>query len=532
MFDLILKGGTIYDGLESIPKHADIGIIKDKIASIENIIEDECAHQIINVSGAVVSPGFIDLHSHADFALINSPMNQPKVLQGITTEVIGNCGFSPAPTSKETYKLLQKYLFPILGTMKRCLRFETFSDYLSALSLIKTSVNVVSLVGHGTLRVMAMGFKQDVANEHQMKLMKAALLESLNSGAIGLSTGLIYAPACYSNVKELEEFCRILADNDKIFAIHLRNESNMLFESVKESIELAKRTGVHLHISHLKISGEANWNQMDRILDLIDSARQKGAKVTCDQYPYVAGSSTVNVLLPQWALEGGVQEMVKRLKRKDVRERIKKEFETGIEDWDSLVKINGWDNIVLNFINNDFLKKKEGLTLKEISDSFGEDPAEVLFNIITESKGGASIIVFQQSEENLKKIMKKNYVAIGSDGLHTGEKPHPRLYGTFARILDKYVKEQRVLTLAEAIKKMTSLSADIIGLSNRGRIKEGCYADLTVFYPDLVKDTASFSDPTRHPEGIKAVIVNGTPVVLDGRHTGARPGQIIVSAKR
>jgi len=531
MFDLILKGGTIYDGLGIIPKYADIGIIKDKIAFIGNI-EDECAHQIINVSGAVVSPGFIDLHSHADFALINSPMSQPKVLQGVTTEVIGNCGFSPAPTSKETYKLLQKSLLPILGTMKRCLRFETFSDYLSALSLIKTSVNVVSLVGHGTLRVMAMGFKRDIANEHQMELMKAAILESLDSGAIGLSTGLIYAPACYSNVKELEEFCRILADNDKIFAIHLRNESNMLFESVKESIELAKRTGVHLHISHLKISGEANWNQVDKILDLIDSARQKGVKVTCDQYPYVAGSSTVNVLLPQWALEGGVQEMVKRLKRKDVRERIKKEFETGIEGWDSLVKINGWDNIVLSYINNDFLKKKEGLTLKEISDSFGEDPAEVLFNIITESKGGASIIVFQQSEENLKEIMKKNYVAIGSDGLHTGEKPHPRLYGTFARILDKYVREQKILTLSEAIKKMTSLSADIIGLSNRGRIKEGCYADLTVFYPDLVKDTASFSDPTRHPKGIKAVIVNGTPVVLDGRHTGARSGQIIVSAKR
>lgn len=526
MFDLVLKGGTIYDGLNTTPKYTDIGIIEDRIVSIGKI-KDECAGNIINTSGAVICPGFIDMHSHADLALLNSPLSKPKVLQGVTTEVIGNCGFSPAPTSEDNFDLLQEYLRPTLGSMVKYSRFESFSDFLSALSSLNPSVNVSSLVGHGTLRIKVMGFKRNKANEKQLELMKMDFLESLNSGAVGLSTGLIYTPASYSNIKELEELCHILAKENKIFAIHLRNESNMIYESLEESIKLAKKTGVHLHISHLKISGEKNWNQTDRVLNLIDVSIKDGIKITCDQYPYIAGSSTINVLLPQWVLEDGVQNMIKQLKRKDIREKIKKDFETGIKYWDCLVKDNGWDNIVLNYINNDSLKKYEGLTFKEISELLGEESAETLFNIIIESKGDASIIVFQQSEENLKKIMKKSYVAIGSDGLHTGLKPHPRLYGTFAKILDKYVNQQRVLTLHEAITKMTSLPADIIGQTHRGRIKEGCYADLTVFYPDLVNDKASFSDPTKYPEGIKAVIVNGIPVSLDGGHTEAGPGKIL-----
>ncbi|MGE5605147.1 MAG: N-acyl-D-amino-acid deacylase family protein, partial [Bacteroidota bacterium] len=274
MFDLAIKGGIIHDGLGNAPQKADIGISGDKISHI-GAIEDDHAHKVINASGEVVSPGFIDFHSHADFALLNEPESYAKVRQGVTMEVIGNCGFSPAPSAKATMDLLRTYLLPTLGKIDTW-NWSTFPQYLAALSAAKPSVNFASMVGHGALRIYAMGFSSARPNSQQMALMKEALIESLEAGAAGFSTGLIYVPACYSEREELEEFCRILARYNRIFAIHMRNESDMLLESVKENIELARKTGVHLHISHLKSSGEANWNQVDPVLELIASARNEG----------------------------------------------------------------------------------------------------------------------------------------------------------------------------------------------------------------------------------------------------------------
>ena len=529
MFDLVIKEGLIYDGLGNEPIKTDIGISGDRICQIGSI-EDSHAREVLNVSGDVVSPGFIDFHSHADFALINQPESFAKVLQGVTTEVIGNCGFSPAPSSPATLNLLQKYLLPTLGKTESW-NWSTFSEYLGALSAARPSVNFATFVGHGALRIYAMGFSSNKPDSHQMSLMKEALIASLDAGVVGLSTGLIYVPACYSGQEELEEFCRILARYNRIFAIHMRNESDMLLESVKENIELARKTGVHLHISHLKASGSANWNQIDLVLELIESARNEGIKVTCDQYPYTAGSTTINVLFPQWVVEGGIVAMLDRLKDKGIRERIKQDFSTGIPEWDCLVRANGWDNIMLNYVGSESCKGFEGLTLKDVAKKLGKDPAEALFDLVIEIQGEASIVVFQQSEENVIKAMKKDYVVVGSDGLHSGVKPHPRLFGTFPRVLSRYVRELKSISLSKAIMKMTSLSADIIGQPLLGRIKEGCYADLTIFNPELIEDTACFEDSARHPKGIQAVIVNGVPVVTNGKHTLARTGRAVLYQK-
>lgn len=529
MYDLVIKDGLIYDGLGNEPIKTDLGVSKGKICRIGSIDEGQ-AYKVISASGDVVCPGFIDFHSHADFALLNEPESYAKIQQGVTTEVIGNCGFSPAPSAEATMDLLRTYLLPTLGKTA-VWNWSTFAEYLAALSAAKPAVNFAALVGHGALRIYAMGFDRRKPDARQMGLMKEALTASLEAGAVGFSTGLIYVPACYSDLEELEEFCRILARYNRIFAIHMRNESDMLFASVKECIGLARKIGVHLHISHLKSSGEANWNQVEPVLELIESARNEGLNVTCDQYPYIAGSTTINVLFPQWVVEGGIMTMLERLKSREIRERIKQDYQNGIPEWDSLVRCNGWDNIVLNFIGDEKYKKFEGLTMSEVAAQIGKEPVEALCDLVIAIKGEASIVVYQQSEENVIKAMQHEYVAIGSDGLHSGVKPHPRLYGTFPRVLSRYVRELKVISLAEAIRKMTSLPAQLIGEPHLGRVQEGCNADLTVFNPDLIEDTATFNDPAQAPKGIRAVVVNGVPVLLDGEHTLARPGRLVLCNK-
>ena len=528
MFDLVVKNGKVYDGLGGVPFDSDVGIADGKIVEL-GPIEDGLAGRILDASGAAVSPGFIDYHSHADLALLNSPENHPKTLQGVTTEVIGNCGFSPAPVDSRTIELLRKYLAPTLGTSTAPWTWSDFPEFLSCLESAKPSVNFALLVGHGALRISAMGFERHAPSQAQMQVMLTALEEAMSAGAVGMSIGLIYAPACYANQEELEQLCGVVARFGGILAVHMRNESDMLLESVKENIVLARKTGVRLHISHLKASGKANWDQMEEVLALIEQSRSQGLQVTCDQYPYVAGSTTINVLLPQWSLEGGVLEMLARLKQHGMRDRIKRDFETGIAGWDCLVRANGWANIILSWVGEESLKHLEGKTIEEIASSLGNDPAEALFDLILDLRGDASIVVFQQSEENVKNAMQKGFVVIGSDGLHAGAKPHPRLYGTFPRVLGRYVRELGVLTLPDAVKKMTSLPADILRQPLRGRIQKGCFADLTVFDPETIEDTATFAEPARHPKGLRHVVVNGEPVVVAGRHTGVRPGQAIRS---
>jgi dihydroorotase/N-acyl-D-amino-acid deacylase len=355
--------------------------------------------------------------------------------------------------------------------------------------------------------------------------MAAGLEEALAAGCAGLSIGLIYAPACYAEDDEIEALCRVVARSGGYLAVHMRNESDRMAAAVDESLALARRTGVRLQLSHLKASGQANWPQLLPALRAIEAARAEGVSVSCDQYPYVAGSTTITVLLPQWALDGGVDAMLARLRDPAIRDGIRRDFAAGIPGWDCLVRANGWDNILVSWAA-DGGQAFEGRTLADIGHAAG-DPAEALFDLILRLRGQASIVVFQQSEENVEAAMRRPYVAIGSDGLHAGVRAHPRLYGTFPRVLGRYVRERGTLGLAEAVRKMTSLPADVLGRADRGRLAEGCAADVTVFVPEVVADTGTFAEPDRPPRGIRHVVVNGVPVVQDGSHTGARPGAIL-----
>ena len=526
MYDLVIRGGEICDGTGKVPFVADIGIINSRIVDIGQI-DPALARECLDATEATVSPGFIDFHSHADMAILNYPECHSKIMQGVTTEVIGNCGFSASPVNNERLNLLEKYISPMLGTPRCPWTWSTFNEYLSLLESNKHSPNVAAFVGHGTLRIFAMGFSSNAPSSDEMKKMISALEDSLAAGAIGMSIGLIYAPACYADRTEIEELFRVVARFNKLVAVHMRNESDMLIDSVKEMISIAEATGTRLHISHLKASGSANWGKTLQVLELMDDARARGISITCDQYPYTAGSTTINTLLPQWVLEGGVLNMTTRLRQKQVRDKIKHDYEVGISGWDCLVRANGWENIMVSWVGKDSVQHFTGKTLSQIAVELGKDPADALFDLIVEVEGNASIIVFQQSEDDIKRVMQSGYSVIGSDGLYYGIKPHPRLYGTFARVLGRYVRELKVINLQEAIRKMTSLPANIAGLPMRGYIKKGYYADIVVFLPEQIQDLATYTEPSLYPCGIKYVLVNGIPVAVEGAHTGIRPGKVI-----
>ncbi len=526
MFEVLIRNGMVYDGEGREPMAADLGIAGGRIAAIGPLASAAARHTL-DASGAAVAPGFIDIHSHADLALIDTPQLPPKILQGVTTEVVGNCGFSPAPANPTAGPLLQRYVTPILGATPGPWPWTTFDDYLARLEAAAPALNIAAHVGHGALRILAMGFVGTPARPEQVAAMARALEESLEAGAAGLSIGLIYAPACYADLEEIEALCRIVARFGRILTVHMRSESDTLLDAIRENLGIARRTGVHLHLAHLKASGQANWDQLPEALEMLDAARREGVEVTGDQYPYVAGSTTMTVLLPQWALEGGVDAMVERLGRRELRDRIRRDFAQGIPGWDCVVRANGWENILVSWVAQESLKALEGTTLAAASRALGQEPSELLFDALEALQGNASIVIFQQSEENVAAAMRKGYIAVGSDGLHAGARPHPRLYGTFPRVLGRYVRELKTLTLPEAIRKMTSLSADLIGARLRGRIREGCHADIAVFDPLTVADTATFADPVRGPAGIRHVLVNGVPVVVDGRQTAARPGRML-----
>lgn len=525
MYDLVILGGRIYDGSGKDPFVADVGVLDGKIVTI-GTIDPASSIDVLDATGAAVSPGFIDCHSHADIAVLDSPECRAKVLQGVTTEIVGNCGLSPAPVGDETEILLQSYIASTLGIPQHGPEWHTFADYISVLESSRPSTNIVACVGHGALRIMAMGFSPRPANPQEMQVMASALEDSLAAGAAGLSLGLLYAPACFADRAELTELCNIVAAAGKLVAVHMENESDRVMDSVARAVALARDTGVRVHISHLKVSGNANWGRMTDVLSLISQAREEGLPITCDQYPYVAGSTMISVLLPQWALEGGVGEMVSRLRTRSVRDRIKEQYEVGSDGWDCLVRANGWDNIVVSWVGNDSCRWLEAKTLSEIASDLDKEPAEALFDVIEEVRGEASIVVFQQSEEDLCQAMRADFVAVGSDGLHVGVRPHPRLFGTFPRVLGRYVRDLNALPLEHAIRKMTALPADILGCTERGQLREGYRADITVFVPELVRDNGTYAEPTQNPDGIKHVVINGRKTVVDGVHTGTRAGVV------
>jgi N-acyl-D-aspartate/D-glutamate deacylase len=527
--DILIKGGTIFDGTGNPSFKKDISIINGKINTIGDFKKN--IKNSLNVKGMIVSPGFIDIHNHADQGILAFPYADNYIMQGVTTCVVGNCGLSMAPVNLDNLIFLKRYLSPFLETgYNYKWNWKTLKEYFEEVKIQGTSVNIAPLVGQGTIRIAVKGFENSKTSKEEMKKMKKLLIQSLEDGAFGMSTGLIYPPGSYSTTEELIELASILKNYGALYASHIRNEGNKLIEAVKEAIKIGEENKIAVEISHHKAAGKVNWGKISTTLELMKKARLRGVDVNCDVYPYLAGMTTVTSLLPAWSLEGGIEKMLKRLENIKIKNVIKNNI---IErnEWENVIQLVGWNNIIITEcpLNKTYEGKSLGKILKE-KNKF-DKPYEGLFEWLLEIGGIATIIIFSMDESDVQKVISNPLSSICSDSWVTGPsgngKPHPRAYGTFPRILRKYVIEDKVITLEEAIRKMTSLPASKIGLKKRGIIKEGFHADILIFDPNDIKDKATYANPRKYPEGIKYVFVNGRIVAENGKLTGVKSGKIL-----
>jgi len=515
-FDLVIRNAKIIDGSGNPWYKADIGVADERIATIGRI---EDGRHVIDAEGLAAAPGFIDTHSHSDLMLIAEPEAKQKTMQGITTEIVGQDGLGEAPISDETLGDWRRYLAGLNGDPDIEWSWREFGEYLDALDKAETSTNVASLVGHGNLRLLAMGMENRAPTQTELSTMKRLLSESMEAGGFGLSTGLIYPPCVYADSVELTELCSVAARHNGIFVVHMRNEGDGLFDSIDDVAKIGRDAGIRVHVSHFKVSGSGNWGKAEEAIAMIKAHRREGVEFTVDQYPYIAGSTFLSSLLPISAHEGGAKRMLARLRDPSERAQIRGLIaESRGLDW-------GWHNILVTSVNTEKNKPHEGLNLREIAERRGEDPVETLFNIVLEEENAVTMVSFNMSEEDVHTIMESPFQMACTDGIVLG-KPHPRAYGSFPRILGRYVKEG-VIRLEDAIRKMTSLPAQTFGIRDRGLLKQGMHADITIFDPDKVIDKATYQDPIQFPEGIEYVIVNGTVTVENGVHTGKRAGKVL-----
>jgi N-acyl-D-amino-acid deacylase len=526
MLDLKIEGALVVDGTGSAGSRADVGIRGETIAAIGDLAR-ESAGRVLNAAGRVLAPGFIDMHSHSDWRLWGNRRAESKIRQGVTTEVVGNCGFSPAPTSEAFLEDMRRFALYVPTGMD--FSWRSVGEYLRAFDRGGIALNVVHLVGHGTLRVAAMGFARRPPTASELTAMQRMLGDAMEEGAWGLSTGLIYAPGSYAATEEIVEVAKAAVRQRGFYASHIRGEGATLLDAVREAIRVGREADLPVQISHVKASGRPNWGKVGDALALVDAARAEGLDVMGDVYPYTASSTSLRTLLPDWVLEGGVEAMLQRIEDPAVRGRIRKEVEapgTGVVDR------MGWDNVMIAWCPP--RKDAEGRRIAEVAAARKLDPLDAVFELLRDARGAASMIMFQLDEADLRRALVHPHVMIGSDGsalAATGEmsagKPHPRSYGTFPRVLGEYVREQRLLSLPEAVHKMTGLPARRLGLRDRGQVRVGARADLVVFDARRIADRATYEDPHRYAAGVEHVVVNGSLVIKDGEHTGSLPGRVL-----
>jgi N-acyl-D-amino-acid deacylase len=530
MLDFIIKNGKIVDGTGNPWFYGDVGIKAGKIVKVGHVDQD--ALEVVDANRQVVSPGFIDGHCHSDLMILNHPDSEIKLQQGVTTEVIGNCGLAPAPFFGNNAQLLQKYVQPVLGPLHNEWSWNSMDDYIHTLIQARPSENISTYVAHGTLRILVMGFEKRAATADEIQRMKDLLEEGLRAGAIGLSIGLLYAPGSYASKEEIAELCSVLQKYNGLFSTHIRGEGNSLLASIKEVIWIAETTGVPLHISHLKAAGKRNWGLVHQAMELIADARAKGMDVTCDVYPYSASSTMLSTVLPPWLLEGGIQQTLERFQDRELRKRIIEELDKEQTDWDNLVCSTGWENVFISSVQTDYNRALEGKNIAEISEMKSKHPVDCVMDLLVEEGGNVAIVYFLMSDEDVRHVIQWENSLIASDSLHceTG-KPHPRLYGTFPRVFAKYVRDDRVLSLEQAVRKTTSFPVQRFKLGKRGLIVPGYAADLVVFNPDTISDEATYQHPKQYPNGINYVWVNGRLTMKDKVHTNERYGGFISSCQ-
>lgn len=520
-YSIIIRDGFIVDGTRNPWFKTNIGVKGTKITRIGRI--KTSAKRIIDAKGLIVSPGFIDMHSHSDLALLRDPLSEPKIRQGVTMEILGQDGLSVAPVEDEDKQTLQKFLSGLAGDFEEW-DWNSLSDYLERIEERGTAVNVATYVGHGTIRVAIMGYEDRKPSKRELDEMKHLTERSMLDGAFGLSSGLIYAPSCYADACELIELNRVVAKYSGIYVTHLRGEGETLLEALKEAIYVVREAGIPLHVSHHKVVGRKNWGRVDETLRMIDEERERGLDITCDQYPYTAGSTMLSALIPPWGHQGGVERLIERLKDEETRKKLREDMISGLPDWTGSYRAAGWKNILVTYCKKN--KDIEGKSIIEIAESKDKDPFDTVFDIIIEEKAASSMVLFYISERDMFKVMRHPAVMVATDGLLSG-KPHPRAYGTYAKILGRYVREEKKLPLEEAIRKMTSFPAERLGLWNRGLLREGMYADITIFDSKKIIDRATYEKPHQYPEGVLYVLVNGEIALEKGQRNRVLSGKVL-----
>jgi len=520
---LLIKNITVCDGTGSEGYISDILIDGDRIAEIRPGINAPDV-RVIDGTGLAASPGFIDIHAHSEYSMLAEPAAPSKVMQGVTTEVSGNCGMSAAPLLGEAAKAREKDLAEY-GIRQR---WGNFDEFFSLMEAAKPAINFATLCGHGNIRASVMGYADREPSDGEYTRMEALLADAMKAGAVGLSTGLIYPPGVYCKTDELVRLAKVVGKYGGVYASHMRSEGARVVESINEAITIGREGGIPVQISHLKTAGPSNWHKITEIISTIEKARAEGLAVTADRYPYTASSTDLDAILPAWSYEGGAAKEVERLKDPDTRAVLKEEVLKGhpVPEY--------WNRVMIASVATEANRQLEGKTLAQSAEIRGQEPVEALFDILIEEEVRAQAIYFSMSDDNLKTFLGKDWVMVGSDstaratsGVTRQGKPHPRGFGSFPRVLGKYVREEGLLTLSGAVRKMTAMPAEKLGLAGRGYIKTGYFADVVIFDPATVIDTATYEDPYQHPAGIKHVIVNGELAVEDGVQTDARAGRVL-----
>lgn len=521
MLDIKIINAKIIDGTSSPYFYGEIGIKDERIDCIAPKITKD-AKTVIDALGKCVAPGFIDSHSHSDSQFLINPLAESKVRMGVTTEVIGQCGTSAAPSRANHVDFFG------LDTGKDQPDFSTMGNYLSHLEKQGVAVNVIALVGHGNIRAVAMGEDDRPPSEEEMNKMKVLVREAMEAGAYGMSTGLIYPPGVYAKTPELVELSKVVSEYHGLYVTHMRNEEDHLLDSIAEVIEIAEKADLAAHISHFKACNPENWGLVNEGLRMVENARENGLDITFDQYPYIASSTSLKTLLPPWAHEGGVKELLERLKNHDLRDKMKKDILKVYKEDEALYCV------MVSAASKEHNKQYEGMRLTEIASAKGKDVFTTLFDLLLDEEAATSMVRFSMCEDDVKYVMTHPLVMIGSDasclaveGPLSKGKPHPRAYGTFVRVLGKYWREERILSLEQAVHKMTGLPASRYYLTDRGLIKDGMFADIVIFDEKTVGDQATFTDPHHYASGIDYVLINGKVVLKDGQREDIYPGKVL-----
>jgi N-acyl-D-aspartate/D-glutamate deacylase len=528
-FDVVIRGGTVYDGTGAPGRRADVGIRGDRIANVGDL-SGRPATTVIDAAGLAVAPGFINMLSWSTESLLVDGRSQGELREGVTTQIFGE-GSSMGPLTP----VMKQRAVEQMGDLKYDITWTTLSEYLRELEKRGVSQNVASFIGATTIREHVIGLEDKKPTAAQLDEMRALVRQEMEAGALGIGSSLIYAPAFYASTEELIELCKVAAQHRGKYISHIRSEGNRLLEAVDEFIRISREAGIPAEIYHLKAAGQANWPKMDRVIAKVEAARKEGLKITADMYTYPAGATGLDASMPPWVLDGGYEAAYKRLADPATRTRIAAAIRTPSNDWENLYRAAGSaDRVLLVEFKSDKLKPLTGKTLAEAAKLRGEDPVDTIMNLVLEDRSRVGTVYFMMSEDNIRKQIVLPWVSFGSDAASMAPEPpftkssaHPRAYGNFARVLGKYVRDDKVLALPDAVRKLTGLPATNLELDRRGFLKEGLFADVVVFDPATIVDRATFENPHQYAVGMRHVFVNGAQVIRNGEHTGAKPGRAL-----